>query len=179
MSSEFYNDKGYNVKPRSAEIIRKTADKVRCMAEASGFVDAQGKIDIVRLLENSAIPYEILPKEDMPKTMGLARPDGSICIREDVYERACSGEARDRFTIAHEIGHIILHRDEMGAMARKADTSTKVYCNSEWQANEFAGFLLIPNTFLLENREVNAQNLSDRFGVSAQCAEIRIKKTLN
>lgn len=38
--------------------------------------------------------------------------ENRIRIREDVYERACNGYGRDRLTMAHELGHLLLHRDD-------------------------------------------------------------------
>ncbi|MFD1260638.1 ImmA/IrrE family metallo-endopeptidase [Entomomonas asaccharolytica] len=68
-----------------------------------------------------------------------------IHLREDVYDGACFGNGRDRFTAAHELGHYIFHRDYIGLLHRQICTSeTKSYCNSEWQANTFASELLMP-----------------------------------
>jgi hypothetical protein len=56
-------------------------------------------------------------------------------------------EGRYRFTLAHEIGHWVLHRPQ--AMA--TPQASLILCRSmsrpdrlEWQANQFAGYLLMP-----------------------------------
>ena len=36
--------------------------------------------------------------------------ENCIKIREDVYERAIKGYGRDRFTLAHELGHFLMHQ---------------------------------------------------------------------
>ena len=68
---------------------------------------------------------------------------GSNCIklREDVYEGAWNDVGRDRFTACHELGHYLLHRQV--AMARVRDDSHPVYRDAEWQADTFAGGLLM------------------------------------
>ena len=49
---------------------------------------------------------EIVAPEDMPFKEGETIPgQNKIRIREDVYNAACDGNGRARFTVAHEIGH--------------------------------------------------------------------------
>lgn len=71
-------------------------------------------------------------------------------------------ERRLRFSFAHEIGHYVLHRDIIDKM-RFDDVEEyisfittcpeKEYRKFEYQANEFAGRLLVPHSRLLE--EIN------------------------
>ena len=48
-------------------------------------------------------------------------------IREDVYERAIQGVPRDIFTIAHEIGHAILHDDIQEIALARNDEKINMY----------------------------------------------------
>ena len=64
-----------------------------------------------------------------------------IILREDVYEGAWRGRSRDRFTACHELAHYLLHRTV--TLARARDNSHKIYADSEWQADTFAGTLLM------------------------------------
>ena len=75
---------------------------------------------------------------------------GSNCIklREDVYEGAWNDVGRDRFTACHELGHYLLHRRV--AMARVRDDSHPVYRDAEWQADTFAGALLLSSKHLAQ-----------------------------
>lgn len=91
--------------------------------------------------------YDIQPIEKMGTRHGLTYPDQHlIVIREDVYERATRGAGRDRLTIAHEIGHYIMHDPKKLALARteRDDMELPAYLDPEWQANAFAGELLAP-----------------------------------
>lgn len=68
-------------------------------------------------------------------------------IREDVYENANNGQGRDRFTIAHELGHLILQHNHI--LARTSSLMThKPYEDSEWQADNFAAEFLMPYGFV-------------------------------
>ncbi|MDU4728008.1 MULTISPECIES: ImmA/IrrE family metallo-endopeptidase [Clostridium] len=117
----------------------------------------------------------ILTKEEMGNIHGLACPNEKcIKIREDVYDRAISGCGRDRFTIAHEIGHYLLHNNSSVKLARLGENKTiEAYRNPEWQADTFAAELLMPIT-LIESKDPN--RISKEFGVSITAATIRVKK---
>lgn len=86
---------------------------------------------------------------------------------------------RQRFTAAHEIGHFVLHRENIGDgiednyMLRAEGMSSR----QEQEANRFAADLLMP--FDLINREMTAGNntvsgLADKFGVSKVAMAIRL-----
>lgn len=54
--------------------------------------------------------FGVLTKYDMGNNHGLTDPvEKTILIREDVYENALRGNGRDRFTIAHELAHYLMH----------------------------------------------------------------------
>lgn len=68
-----------------------------------------------------------------------------MVIREDVYEAWNDPNdpmhGRARFTLAHELGHLVLH--EGPALHRQtAMIKHKVFEDSEWQADYFAEFLM-------------------------------------
>lgn len=96
---------------------------------------------------------------------------------------------RQRFTIAHELGHFFLHLEKVG--------SQTIICSKgesnplETEANNFAAELLMPREmFLLELLKLLekyrkplksckariAQDLSDTFAVPPKAVEIRIKE---
>jgi len=91
-----------------------------------------------------------------------------------------TNEKRDNFSIAHELGHLFLH------MGYKANNdiwqNSKIrydrfgYSQSELEANEFAGNLLMPeNEFRKQWQEKNIENIADYFNVSKLAVEIRAK----
>lgn len=108
---------------------------------------------------------------------------GSIRIdapnKFEITLAAHTGPTRDRFTIAHEIGHYILHfiwplqqGKNVGPIEAKRYGTGRV----EWEANWFAaGFLMPRDAFILASHEAggNLSILSNKFQVSLEAARIR------
>ncbi|MBL7068336.1 MAG: ImmA/IrrE family metallo-endopeptidase [Candidatus Omnitrophica bacterium] len=78
----------------------------------------------------------------------------SISIDEGVYQ---SRPGRYRFTLAHEIGHLVLHKDIYERYEFENVAEWKEFINKfpekeyswfEWQAYEFAGLVLVPPAHL-------------------------------
>lgn len=110
-----------------------------------------------------------------PNTYAFYNPTENIMyIREDVYEAACKDDGRHRFTLAHEVGHYFLHSE--GVILRRSVQEFEImaYLNPEWQANTFAGALLIPNN-LIGNMSI--PQIAYECGTSYQAAEIAYKKS--
>lgn len=92
---------------------------------------------------------------------------------------AHTGPSRDRFTLAHELGHYVLHYlwdservgNRMMALRRGSD-------RIEWEANWFAAAFLMPKD-RFEREYLNASGdlsrVADLFGVSVAAAEVRAK----
>jgi hypothetical protein len=115
--------------------------------------------------------FEVLEMGEMGSDHGRTYPDKNlIYIREDVYERAHKGEARDRFTMCHELGHLMMHR---GVALSRIDPRNppKIYRNSEWQADTFASHLLMPSPLIAPYR--SPFNVITDFGVSIDAALAR------
>ena len=118
--------------------------------------------------------YQICTAAELGDNHGLTYPDQrKIKIREDVYEAACDGEGFYRLTVAHEFGHQILHTDI--GLARSVPTGNlPAYRSSEWQANCFAGELLVSHQHVYKDIKVEAT--MELFGVSRQAAKFQLKK---
>ncbi len=86
------------------------------------------------------------------------------------------GPLRHRFTIAHELGHYILHSGQ-GQRRLKAGRDGSD-CREEWEANWFAAAFLMPEADFRAAAEANhgdANRLAGRFLVSAEAARVRLK----
>ncbi len=115
--------------------------------------------------------YQVVPCSELPDDLALAYPSkGLIKIREDIFDRACSGNGMARFTLAHEFGHLVLHSGI--PLHRAFEPGMKTYRNSEWQADEFAGSLLMPAEMVNVHDSIEAN--SQTFGVSLKAAGVRI-----
>jgi hypothetical protein len=85
---------------------------------------------------------DIREKESMGEDEGrIIGGTKGLALREDVYEGAWGGNGRDRFTACHEFGHFLMHRTV--TMARTREATDKIFCDAEWQADTFAGTLLM------------------------------------
>jgi hypothetical protein len=150
--------------------------KIRSIAHAlrSHLQWEEPSFPIVEVMEHilpdllSGYELQICDADELGVNHGLTSPDENIVrIREDVYNRACEGAGRDRMTMAHELGHLILHRD-IGMARLPPDSVIPVYMDSEWQANCFGGELLICATHIHICGDVT--EIANCFGVSTQAA---------
>jgi DNA modification methylase len=94
-----------------------------------------------------------------------------------VYYNPARPEVRRRYTIAHEIGHVLLHGAERGAAAaaRGGGGSTR----RERDVERFAAELLMPAAFVrtaAAEYGASVDVLSGLFGVSRQAMEIRLRE---
>jgi len=171
----------YEVPPLSREKIRAVVRGVRRIAcQLAGRPDDQPYFDLVRFLDVVLPAYagddyavEILDIHDMQHHHGeahaLAIPaEQTILVREDIWQRAECGHGRDRLTLAHELGHLVLHSKPTFAR-RIGDTQIPAYRDSEWQANAFAGELLVSAGFVRRCR--SPQEAARIFGVSEHAAQ--------
>jgi len=136
--------RGIIVPAMSTQTIRSFAEQVR-----SVFVeDDQIELPIMDILEFrmeqvfEGFYLDIQDKVSMGDDEGrMVAGKNGIVLREDVYHDAWNGNGRARFTASHEFGHFLMHRTV--TMARARDDSDKIFCDSEWQADTFAGTLLM------------------------------------
>lgn len=104
--------------------------------------------------------------------------DGAIHSAEDrvdVWLDLNTAATRKRFTLAHEIGHLL--RDPLGTVFRDAFISYPGRNLSETRANQFAADLLMPSWMMHVyysrlNRDVG--KLAQKFDVSQRAMAIRI-----
>jgi hypothetical protein len=115
---------------------------------------------------------------DMGDQHGLTFPERQeIRLRRDVYDGAYQGRGRDRFTLAHELGHLLLHsRPGLPRTLRDA-SQVEVFRSSEWQANTFAGSLLMPYEFLRSTPNLGA--IAEACGVTIDAASTHTRLLRN
>lgn len=119
--------------------------------------------------------------EDLGKTISgfLERIGNQWCIYINKYE----SDLRKRFTIAHELGHFILHKDRI--IAQGASEPDQIFFRSsdtnsiEQQANNFASELLMPKEEFIKaiNDGCNTlEKLSEYFHLSTSAVKYRAYK---
>jgi Zn-dependent peptidase ImmA (M78 family) len=125
---------------------------------------------------------------------GYARYDaGKGCIEvlasETTYGWLERSHPRAAFFVAHELGHCLLHTGQLMRLAQmptnqqaafhRGLTDHKPFEDTEWQANGFAGALLMPARGLaaLESQygHLSAAMIQEVFRVSGQAADYRLQ----
>lgn len=171
----------FKAKPRSIKDIIEKAELIRTVTEMAMDTKTEqfpilhfAEIIIPQIAED--FTFVIGSKEEMGNNLGLTDiKEKTITIREDVYENAYNGNGRDLFTIAHEVGHVLLHSEQnIQQLARTNKETIKPYENPEWQADTFAAELLMPASMITEDDTVFT--VARRFGVSYSAARIRLNK---
>lgn len=144
--------------PRKINPERLSADKIRGAAEdfRKGHIfNDSVPVDIERVIESTMgiiiVPMESLQRDcDMEgyisKDFRTIYVDEGLYMDDRYYKRV-------RFTIAHEIGHLILHRSNIDMVRFDSESDWKQFRMGlqdeplgwfETQASEFAGRLLVP-----------------------------------
>ena len=168
----------YIVSPRSAAKIEETALAWR---EALG-VTLDWAPDILGLLENKLARF-------FPEFALIIRPDSEmgdaeaytefsppqIVVRKSVYLKAAHRDGRSRMTLAHELGHLVMHggvQSNPRMIDRNKPAPTfKHYESAEWQANKFASLFLMPID--LVRQFSSSLELAECCQVSQKAATIR------
>lgn len=115
----------------------------------------------------------------------------SISVRSfrdfTIYLPLNTSRERDRFTVAHELGHLFLHyplvQKRYGAHAfmvatRWVDETNADLQRTEWEANWFAAALLMPQFAIEAAFGANSRDIAAtaaRFGVTEMAISVRAK----
>jgi len=167
----------YIATPLSRKSIEKIATNIRILLglSPSDPFNAEYFLELVLPRLDDKFHLVVLSKEEMLTREGLAKPEQHVIeLREDVYEGAIAGNPRDRFTVAHELGHYFMHNSQTVALARGGNgKKIPVYQNPEWQANAFAADILMPPDGI---RGMCVEEVMEHFGVSRSAAKIQLSR---
>lgn len=185
---------GYRVQPRSTtEVARRAEAFLRRFApdhlESGAALDMASLVD--HGLHEAGIFVYGVEDGDLPdaeaETRATAGPWIDILMRDEFYRALFelnSNTVRARSTLAHEIGHAILHEEEVRtgrhlphllALRRAPRRDLRPFEDSEWQAHTFAGALLIPRP-VLRTVDHDITCLADRFTVSEPFVESHLRR---
>ncbi len=148
--------------------------------------DQYPPVDVWAVAKMLGVGIEYAELDEELSGVLVRREDGSAIIGVNWLHH----KNRQRFTIAHEIGHFKLHSGgtyiDKGTYARFRDlesgSGTKV---EEREANQFAAVLLMPREALLESfqrrhldlgQDESLQQLADEFQVSSLAMSFRLAR---
>ena len=161
-----------NIRYRDDAEIRRAADGFRESAALRGHnippIDVIYVVEIILRLD--VIPLPNL-RADQNIDAALLPDLTGFYVDEDAYmawERGVRWvEQRLRFSFAHELGHYVLHREEIAVnrfktveQFRQWAAAPSNYGSAEYQANEFAGRFLVPCEVLLSEYDLSCKNLA-------------------
>jgi hypothetical protein len=144
---------------RKREEIREIVEEFRRTHWKTGLVP----VDMERIVE-SGLGLSIIPVggiRNLNKIDAFLRSDlsGIVVDIHQYMDPQNRWENRLRFSFAHEVGHLVLHRDIYSAFSIETPEEYSdfvmnfpedEYRSFEWQANEFAGSLLVPRQRLMQ-----------------------------
>jgi Zn-dependent peptidase ImmA (M78 family) len=168
---------------RTDKEIEDLADKTREEAYQSGVAetfpfDAESTIEFhfdYHLDQGIELPIGVLGFTDFENRI--------VGISNNAYN-----DGSHRFTVAHELGHIVMHAEHVLSQRQMTplfDRPIEPHQSKpmEIQADKFAAALLMPRNqmfaqfrpILERDGFINPQDVARTFGVSIQAAEIRLK----
>jgi Zn-dependent peptidase ImmA (M78 family) len=178
MSGKFED---FIVKRRSREEIERVAEALARRHGISGPVTKV--VEVLRSETRSSFSLlsgwtiAELPIEQMPLDEGRADFTQKLLeFRQGVLSGAESGRHRDRMTVSHEMGHVLLDHKDGDVMHRVQQGNKKLGFgrqeeSAEWQARYFASAFLMSRGIVEQCS--NATEISLQCRVSLQAAQIR------
>lgn len=146
----------------------------------------------------SPFPVQDFFERDLPKSLGYdyavqSLPEGveattdfiakEMVLSEGTYSHLLENDGRARFTVLHETGHIVLHANYIEGLVGRGGirlnrTQIPAYKDPEWQANYFAGAVMMPRKHLIImlKQGKSVMEIAKLFQASRHAVEIRLMK---
>jgi Zn-dependent peptidase ImmA (M78 family) len=148
------------------EALRLTELQANRFRQLFGITEPELDEAVISSLPRLEVTYEA----DLPVS-GLAQWHNGRWI---VALNATEAEVRQRFSLAHELFHVINHTTK--SWLHPADARMNAYDKGEKLADYFAGCLLMPKRHVkaLHGRGLDPKALADTFGVSRRAMQVRL-----
>jgi len=167
-------------KAEDLRAVYKTLQSDKIPLDLIAFVELDLKLDV--------IPYDRL-REDFGADAAILADFSGFYIDGEIFDRIDTVRGaqlnRLRFSLAHELGHLFLHREAFESATIETNEHFLDWLNQhngrkydfEREANEFAGRLLVPVEILKDCFEKMLPTMDNQYGrhVWVSNAEIRSK----
>lgn len=148
-------------------------------------------------IERGLYVGDVLDIEKLIQEISLQSPQAPIVIQKIPMDNCLSGSLnykdgvwvmsvnckqhvrRQRFTLAHELAHYILHREKNTEFQDSTFFRGNKMDSLEYMANDFAAALLMPDgkvSEYIKSGERNLGNLAAQFEVSAAAMKYKVEK---
>ena len=147
------------------------------------------RLQAARLLQSAGVSREPVSLRDVVSALNLEvvqttgepfQCEAALEPRGDGHRivlRGATGEHRRRFTIAHEIGHFVLHPRRLAP--ERGGGGNAAWQAQEREADQFAAELLMPEHLVREavvTQGPDVDRLAGRFEVSRQAMQVRLRR---
>lgn len=154
------------------------ATKIKTPQDLRALIDDRGicvvPLDVERLVDALGIRLVREPMDDDRSGYVQRRRFGWV-----IGVNSLQHPRRQRFTIAHELAHYVLHRSEKNDFQDRTFFRGAVVDPMEREANRFAGELLMPEIEFRSAVDSGVRDLSklaDRFGASTLAIQVRAEQ---
>lgn len=168
-------DQNETAQHNASHVLLRSASDLRNLGEQNGCYDNMA-LDVEKLIK--FIPDIRLEYVNMDSTLSgsLSKQDNLWLIRINKVH----SKTRQRFSIAHELGHFIYHKDDEKEFVDTTFFRGMTSDNLEFTANKFASELLMPEEQvrqLIDKENIRSvADLAARFGVSSAAMLYRVKE---
>ena len=138
----------------------------------NGFIN-NGVVDIEKIITSKGIGIIYDDSLDSSQSGYLKKINGNWIIGVNKKHH----KKRQRFTLAHEFGHFILHKNEDTMFEDEVLFRDENLTSIEYAANRFAAELLMPqNLFVssIKKGETSLEDLAEKFEVSTLAVKNRV-----
>lgn len=150
-------------------------DSIRQRAKEDGYVDGY-KIDIEKFIK------EKYPDIKIMKVTLASDVSGKLEYKEGYWMMSVNEqhpEVRQRYTLGHELGHYLNHRDSVKSFEDTVYFRSKQKSSMEYMADQFAARLLMPENDVNELIKTGIRTVKEmaaKFGVSLEAMKFRLEQ---
>lgn len=150
-------------------------DSIRKQAKEEGYVDGY-KLDVEKFIKDKYQDIKIL------KVVLASDVSGKLEYKDGYWVMAVNKQhpdVRQRYTLGHELGHYLNHRDSVKSFEDTVYFRSKQKSSMEYMADQFAARLLMPENDVNElvSRGIKTvKEMASKFGVSLEAMKYRLEQ---